>query len=337
MNPDNNYNSVENPHNDFSKTKNPKEDPIDAEIIAETPVNPSTLDEEENPINLTYYPVVEEEEPTQPENDDPFPVWLKQGLIALSTPWGLGSLLLIVLTNVAIVGVQLWKLQQTPKTSPSATLNQETPSTNLSIPKSLNVARKSPNKVVLDGLSTVSTPSQSSQKIAKPSVKPSSPTQQVVNVNQPPSLTNAILPPSLQPQTQPNNLVSTTPLKVPQPPKTAPIRSSIPVAEIPRPLPTSVQPSTVPSMTIQPPPPPMNISGMSEDDQVRQAIKQQLKIEENNQSNVPLGFNHKTRLEMQNGMNELPPQLLPQQVNYLEQLQQREVLDSATPQGVNIE
>ena len=40
---------------------------------------------------------------------------------------------------------------------------------------------------------------------------------------------------------------------------------------------------------------------------------------------------------MQNGMNELPPQLLPQQVNYLEQLQQRELLDSATPQGVNIE
>ncbi|MGK7962607.1 hypothetical protein [Crocosphaera sp.] len=330
MNPDHPLNASENIHHHPPQTPNsPGEEPIDAEIIAETPANPATVDEAENPINLTYYPVLEEEG-NPADNDDPLPLWLTQGLIVLSTPWGLGSLLLIVLTNLTLVGVQLWKLQQTPQESPSAILNQVTPSTNLSIPKSLNIARKAPNRVIVDGLSTVSNPSpspQSSQPLTQPSVKASSPTQQVVNVNQPLSLTNAILPPSLQPQTPVNQALSTTPLKVPQPPKTPPVRSSIPVAEIPRPLPSS--------MTIQPSPPPMNNPAMSEDEQVRQAIQQQLKMEENNQSNLPLGFNHKTRLEMQNGLNELPSDFLPQQVKHLEQLQQREVLDSKNSPGVN--
>ncbi len=335
MNPDNKYHSVENAHNYYSQNKNAGDEPIDAEIIAETPTTTSTIEEEENPINLTYYSVLEDEEPTQSENEDPLPLWLKQGLLSLSTPWGIGALLLIVLTNLALVGVQLWKLQQTRETSPTATLNQEKSSPGLSIPKSLNIARKSPDKVILEGLSTVATPAPSSQNSAKPSPTPSAPSQKVVNVNQPLSLTNAILPPSLQPQTPTHNQLSTTPLKVPQPPKTAPVRSAIPVAEIPRPLAASVQPSTVSSVSIDPPPPPMNGQGMSEDEQVRQAIKQQLKMEENNQSNIPLGFNHQTRLEMQNGINELPPQLLPQQVKHLQQMQQREVLDSETSPGVN--
>ena len=51
-------------------------------------------------------------------------------------------------------------------------------------------------------------------------------------------------------------------------------------------------------------------------------------MEENNQSNIPLGFNHTTRLELQNGLNQVSPELLPQQTKYLEQLQEREVLDA---------
>ena len=58
--------------------------------------------------------------------------------------------------------------------------------------------------------------------------------------------------------------------------------------------------------------------------------------QENNQSDIPLGFNHKTRLEMQNGINQVPSQLLPQQVKYLEQMQQREVLDSQVSPSMNI-
>ena len=65
-------------------------------------------------------------------------------------------------------------------------------------------------------------------------------------------------------------------------------------------------------------------------------IRDRLNMEENNQSDIPLGFNHKTRLEMQNGINQVPSQLLPQQVKYLEQMQQREVLDSQVSPSMNI-
>ncbi|WP_107667340.1 hypothetical protein [Cyanothece sp. BG0011] len=336
MNPNHNLNSVENTPDQSTQTpNNPEDQPIDAEIIAETQTNPSSIHEDENTINLTYYPVEEDQTP-HPLNDDPLLLWLKQGLTSLSTPWGMGSLSLIIVTNLILGGVQLWKIQQTPQPPESANLPVDTSATNLSIPKSLNIARNPSNRVMLDALSTVSNPSpQSPQTVAK---TPQTPKETVVNVNQPPSLTNAILPPSLQPQTPNPYPMATSPLKVPQAPRTAPVRpSTIPIADIPRPLPSAPQPTTVPTLAIEPPPPPNSGAGMSEDEQVRQAIKQQLKIEENNQSNIPLGFNHKTRLEMQNGMNELPDELLPKQVQHLEQLQQREVLDSQVSPRIKIE
>ncbi len=98
----------------------------------------------------------------------------------------------------------------------------------------------------------------------------------------------------------------------------------------------SSQPPTSPTVTIQNPPTPVNKPSVSQDKQVRQSIKQQLNMEENNQSDIPLGFNHKTRLEMQNGLNQVPSQLLPQQVKYLEQLQQREILDSQSSSDMTI-
>ncbi|EAZ88516.1 hypothetical protein [Crocosphaera chwakensis] len=338
MNPNNNLNSVENTPNQTGQTPNNQGDqPIDAEIIAETQTNPSRIDEDGNTINLTYYPVQEDQ--TSQLNDDPLVLWLKQGLISLSTPWGIGSLSLIVVANLIIGGVQLWKMQQTPQEPESANLSVDTSASNLSIPKSLNIARTSSDRVMLDALSTVSTPSpQSPQTVATTPQTSQSLKETVVNVNQPPSLTNAILPPSLQSQTPNQYPITTSPLKVPQVPKTATVSpSTIPVSEIPRPVPSSPKPTTVPTIAIEPPPPPTSDATMSEDEQVRQAIKQQLKIEENNQTNIPLGFNHKTRVEMQNGMNELPEELLPKQVKHLEQLQQREVLDSETSQGINIQ
>lgn len=99
---------------------------------------------------------------------------------------------------------------------------------------------------------------------------------------------------------------------------------------------TAPQLATSPTVTIQPPAPPVNNPPVSQNEQVRQSIKQQLNMEENNQSDIPLGFNHKTRLEMQNGINQVPSQLLPQQVKYLEQMQQREVLDSQVSPSMNI-
>ncbi|MEL4895684.1 hypothetical protein [Crocosphaera sp. Alani8] len=331
MNPDNKPNYTEKNPNSLSQYNKSEYEPIDAEIIAETSADSSELEENENTVNLTWYPT-SAEEPNQAKEDDLLPVWLKQGLVCLSTPWGIGSLSLIVLTNFGLVGLQLWEMQPTPEESPTTTLDVDNTPSNLSIPRSLNIARKSPDEVILDGLSTVSLPSPppvSPQQSATYTPVSSVPTQKVVNINPPPSLTNAILPPSLQPQTPTNYQLSTTPLKVPQQPKNPPVPSSIPVAEIPRPLPHS----TVPSVVIEPPPPPINNQTVSEEEQIRQGIKQQLKMEENDQNNIPLGFNHKTRLEMQNGMNELPPQVLPQQIKHLEQLQEREVLDSETSQN----
>ncbi|MGK7882716.1 MAG: hypothetical protein AB4060_21835, partial [Crocosphaera sp.] len=386
-----------------------------------------------------YDPVLEQNQPIQRKSDDSLSLWLEEGLTSLSSSWGVGSLSLILLSNLAIVGVQLWKLQENPLESPTATVNLEMAAPDLSIPKSLNIAKKSPDQFTLDGLSTVSNASispQSPPQLQKPSPIPPAPTKKVVNVNQPLTLTNAILPPSLQPQT-------ITPLQVPQPPKTAPLASTIPVAEIPRPLPSSIQPPppainqqllsrdkqvrqmmqqqltetsppvtiqspptpvnnptvsqdeqvrqsikqqltetspavtiqtpatpinnptvaqdeqvrqvmqqqlkqtspavspspqppTSPTVTIDNPPTPINNPSVSQEEQVRQSIKQQLNMEENNHSDIPLGFNHKTRLEMQNGINQVPSQLLPQQVKYMEQLQQREVLDSQVSPNMTI-
>ncbi len=339
MNPYNNLNSSENIHHQPPQTSNHHEEqPIDAEIIAETPNNSSEIDEiDENTISLTYYPVLEEAQEPQHPSHDGLPLWLQQILTPLCTPWGVGSLSLILGTNLAVAGVQWWKIYSTEQPPESANLTVAPSPSSLSIPKSLNIARQSPDKVTLDSLSTVPNPSPSSQSpqtVASKSPSTPTPKETVVNVNQPLTLTNAILPPSLQPKTPSHYGLSTTPLKVPQAPKTT---ASIPVANIPRPSPASIKPSTVPSMIIDPPPPPVNNQPVSQDEQVRQAIKQQLKMEENNQGNIPLGFNHKTRLELQNGMNEVPPELLPQQVKHLEQLQQREVLDSESSPSIKIE
>ncbi|ACB53951.1 hypothetical protein cce_4603 [Crocosphaera subtropica ATCC 51142] len=342
MNPNNNPNFTENAPNHPTQSpnlpNNQGDQPIDAEIIAETPMTATEMDEDENPINLTYYPISEKNQTPQPPNDDSLLLWFKEWLTSLSTPWGLGSLSLIIVANLTIGGVQLWKIQQTPQQSESANLPLDPSASNLSIPKSLNIARQSPDQVTVDSLSTVSNGSPSPQTVAKTTPSTPTPKETVVNVNQPLSLTNAILPPSLQPQTSNHYQMATTPLKVPQAPKTAPLPpSTIPVAEIPRPTPPSPQPARVPTMAIEPPPPPTANEPASKDERVRQAIKQQLKMEETNQTNIPLGFNHKTRVEMQNGVNELPQELLPKQVKHLEQLQQRDVLDSETSPGINLQ
>ncbi len=320
-----------NDHNINPEPSQESETPIDAEIIAEIEVDPYEMDQtEETVISLTAYPSRENYEERH-ESLDPLPQWFNQTLISLSTSWGLGSLCLVLGANLTIVGVQLWTIYQTPDPQPSTNSNPDASSLSLSIPKSLNLARKSPNTLILDGLSTVATPDPSQpspQKVVKASPPSQTPTQTVVYVNQPPSLTNAILPPSLQPQS-PANVTS---LKVPQTPRTTP-SPSLPVGNIPRP---------VPSVTIAPPPPPhsspnsqvgqnptvnpitlptINQAPLSPDEQVRQTIQQQLQMKDNNQSSSPLGFNHKTRLQLQQRMNQLPPDSLPQQIKQLEQLQ----------------
>ena len=93
---------------------------------------------------------------------------------------------------------------------------------------------------------------------------------------------------------------------------------------------------TSPAVNIRTPTTPVNNPTVSQEEQVRQSIKQQFNMEENNQSDIPLGFNHKTRLEMQNDLNQVPSQVLPQQVKYMEHIQQREVLDSQVSPSMTI-
>ncbi|MEM8780959.1 MAG: hypothetical protein AAGF26_19280 [Cyanobacteria bacterium P01_G01_bin.49] len=329
-------------HQNLSTPKNEPEPPIDAEIIAETSINFSPTEAvDTTTINLICQPVEEEfifEE--TPQSHDSLPLRLKNVLTPLTTPWGLASLSLIVVSNLMVGGVELWNARSIPTKDTSAAINSPKP---LPIPESLNLARKSSDPLVLGELSTVSVQKAEQPPISKqnPSPDEKSATPNVVNVNQPLSLTNAILPPSLQPQISlqpqqvplPNQEIHPTPLPVPSIPKkiTPP---PVPVSNIPRPVPPSVKPSTTPPITIEPPPLPSNNGEassdveVSKDEQVRQVIQKQLQMEENNQTDTPLGYSHKTRLELQNGVNEVPNELMPRQVNQLEQLQQRQVIDS---------
>lgn len=330
-------NSTQDPNKKITKPQNVNnsgssdpEQPIDAEIIAETPTDSSqtaTVDPET--IYLVYQSPDNDFFGESSETYDYLPLWLKRGLAPFTTPWGLASLSLVIVSNLLICGVQLWNSRNLPTEEASIEPNATKP---LSIPKSLNLARKSSNSVALEGLSTLSVPT-AQQSTPQPTASSSSPQKSadpnVVNVNQPLSLTNAILPPSLQPQGVPNYAMPSTPLPVPSPPNTS-TPPPVPVSNIPHPVPPSVKPSTMQmqQMAIEPPPPPSSNATVSEDEQVRQAIKQQLRMEEATQTNIPLGFNHKTRLELQNGTNEIPQELMPRQVNHLEQLQQRRVIDS---------
>ncbi|MDJ0510362.1 MAG: hypothetical protein QNJ64_14065 [Crocosphaera sp.] len=333
MTPDNDNNINPEPSQGF-------EVPIEAELGGDA----FEMDEtEKTAINSSSYTSTENyQEPD--ESLELLPQWFKQTVISLSTPWGLASLCLVLGANLTIVGLQLWEINQPPQPQLSTRKIPDSSSVSLSIPKSLNLARKSPNTVMVDALSTVSNPEPSPPappKRVQALPRSQTPTQTVVHINQPPSLTNAILPPSLQPQTS----VNLTPLKVPQTPrKSQP--ESIPIANIPRPVSSMTIPPSPPSqkasldqlqqqgnqtqLNLAPQSmslPTINQESLSQDEQIRQTIQQQLQMGENHQGNLPLGFNHKTRLELQNQFNRQSPDLLPQQIQQIEQLQQTEMLN----------
>ena len=56
-------------------------------------------------------------------------------------------------------------------------------------------------------------------------------------------------------------------------------------------------------------------------------LLEQVKKEQTDSSPSSLGFNNKTRLEMQNTQNKIAPTQLPRQIKQLEHLQQRKILD----------
>ncbi|MEA5535926.1 hypothetical protein [Crocosphaera sp. XPORK-15E] len=320
---DNPNSSAKITHQSHPSSINHSEAPIEAEIIAESRINQNQTEAvDETTINLVYQPSSFEADQFSFEEDPDhsLPLWLKQALMPFTSPWGLASLSLILASNLGICGVQLWKAQTIKTAETKAT---ENPTETLSKLPTPNPEKASSDSIKLDALSIVSTkavPKSPSPKNLDSGSKPQPVAANVVNVNQPLSLTNAILPPSLQPQVPANYGTSSTTIPVPPRPTTI-------LLPPPPPL-NTFQPPAVQPVAIQPPPPPSSTIEVSKDEQIRQQIKQQLHREESNNIETPLGFNHKTRLELQNGLNQVPSELLPRQVNQLEQLQQRQALDS---------
>ena len=70
MNSHNKLNWDDNSYNCPYQSNKLLEEPIDAEIIAEMPVNTSSYHEDENIINLTYDPVLEPNQPIQRRSNE---------------------------------------------------------------------------------------------------------------------------------------------------------------------------------------------------------------------------------------------------------------------------
>ncbi|ACK65625.1 hypothetical protein PCC8801_1573 [Rippkaea orientalis PCC 8801] len=307
----------------------------------------------------------------------PVKLWLEH----LSTPWGMGSLALLVFANMILTGVQLFNAQRaTTGENPLETISQLTSAKNLSISEGLNVAKLSSESLPFDALSTLSLSFQGIQPSGSKVSQQLPVTGKVSSAQSSSNLTQALLPPSLQPQpmtsyglsssavpvASPQNVTVVPPLPVSVPRTMAPMNIQPPP---PPPMPSNnqlISPLTVPTLSqsnnpqapkieIYPPsnnpqgmlpqieiyPPannpqapkieiyaPTNHPEVSPEEKNREVLLQQIKKEETEASPSPLGFNNKTRLEMQNRLNKVEPTQLPRQMKQLEHLQQRRILDS---------
>jgi hypothetical protein len=140
------------------------------------------------------YAIFESSEPSVTQDT---PQWLD----SLLTPWGLGSLLIILLANSLLSWVKLTEphTSRTVESIPSpATLNE---TAKLDIPGNLNLTSDKPTALSLDSLSTTTVPqanpnsnislqSKSQKQLAKPNISTIPTTD----------LKSALLPPSIQPQ-----------------------------------------------------------------------------------------------------------------------------------------
>ncbi len=272
---------------------------IDAEIVSHderlSPENRSSRHEDF--LLATDTLMLGEDAPSLSKGENA-PDWLER----LLSPWAIASLSLLLLSNLILSWMQLANANRAEVLPPPAT----TETAKFAIADSLNLAKDAAHSLSVDALSTL--PSVAAiQPIAQtPTVVVPKPNQ---TLPQPAgNLTDALLPPSLQPQF--TSSAPATTLSVPTPPQT-----TFSVSSAPSPVPPSVKP-----VTIAPPQPP-NPPEVSADDRLRQTMRQQLQIEQENSS--PLGFNQRTRLEMQSRTNQIDPAFLPGQIQQLQQLQQQ--------------
>jgi hypothetical protein len=225
---------LENSDNHHNTSSNPRE-----EIVFIVRQSPETNHLE--PYDDEAYATFEPSPPTYAQNR---PLWIE----SLLTPWGLGSLLLILLAN-SLLSWAKW----------SDSYNTQTPTPPIA---SESAKINTPHHLSVEKSSTLSINSLSTAEPSSPSLKSSLPPQtQPQKVNIPPSLglhvvtvkpktdlKSALLPPSIQPK-----FIAVKTLPQPNSP-TVLVKTPVPAPITPVAKPAVVQvPNSSPSSTIEPP------------------------------------------------------------------------------------
>lgn len=244
----------------------------------------------------------------------------KQWLEQLLTPWGIGSILILLLANILLNWAQWSKEKNLANTTTESNLTHQ----KISPSKPSKLIAQNSENLTLDRLSILSLPRHKTSNInsamATPKVtpKPITGVPTVVAPKTNSNLANALLPPSLQPQIVQNYIQPVNPSpSVSQPESVKQETLSVPQS-------VSVQQVPQPTSQAQPVSPPINNTDKKTQlDQER--IREQIRIRE--QQSSPLGFNHRTRAKLRAAENQ---QASSELINQLQQLQQQKVEQSNT-------
>ena len=262
----------------------------------------------------------------------------KKGLERLVTPWGVGALFCFLVANGLLTWSQFSAVPNTPAIASQSLPNLDPLAQGY--PHLLNLSKSSSESLSLDYLSHLPPENIKSQpaiaNLPVPSSPAAIPATIPAQVSVPPlsnnSLTDAVLPPSLQlqmpyspnveaiasiPNQSPSRAVPPKFTVVNPPPRSIPTVAVNPSYTAPRPLSTIPLPPPPPTALIQTPtaPPlsnnpslvtapnvPLNLSASEQIS--RQITNQELRMEMNTSSTTAEGFNQKTRKKLQNLYNQ---------------------------------
>jgi hypothetical protein len=263
----------------------------------------------------------------------------KKGLERLATPWGVGALLCFLVANGLLTWSQFSAVPNTP-----AIASQSLPSLDplgQGYPHLLNLSKSSSESLILGHLSHLPPENIKTQPAIANLPVPSSaiPATIPAQVSVPPlsnnSLTDAVLPPSLQLQMPyaPSSVEAIASLPNQPPPRTVPPKFTVvkpPTRSIPTVAvnPSYTAPRSLSSIPLPPPPPPPTAliqtptappitnnpssvtaptvpPNLSASEQIsRQITSQEVRMEMNTSPTTAEGFNQKTRKKLQNLYNQ---------------------------------
>lgn len=253
--------------------------------------------------SLEGYEVIGSYEPPDPPIE-------KQCLEQLFTPWGMRSLLILLFANMLLS----WAQWSTEKQLANTTINQAK-SQEISLSKPVNLTTKNLKNLTLDKLSLLPVSPTSAIRTANSSIKTpraitQTPAYTAVAHKGASNLTNALLPPSLQPQLV--QTYSTTSAPSPSLTQSLPVR---PVSRQQVPHPSQSQP-VYPSIKPAPVQSPQVTQNAEKKAQLEQRIFEEIRIRE--QKPEPLGFNHQTRAKLRAAQNQQAPSQLIEQLQQLQ-------------------